>query len=181
MDMLLNVNTANLLKLADFLETVPPEDFSLTEWQTNAPKDAIRLGPIVFRAGCGFAGCAVGWAAYSNIFDGLRLNREAGPVYRGARGISAVENLFGITTRMSEYLFWEVSYPNHDPIDPADVSARIRKLVRKIEARIARKSGREWIKCVTHKDATISPGGAIPIEPSALSNYRRKYFATLTD
>lgn len=150
MDLLLEVNTERLLKLADFLETVPPEDFSLTDWRTRMPVDAIRLGPIVFKQGCGFAGCAMGWAAHSGIFPGLRMAYDGDMIYRGASGMSAVCKLLGVTESIGEFLFWESKYADYEPIDPDDVAKRIRRLVKKVESRLARRPENSWIK---HREA----------------------------
>lgn len=148
MDMLLNVDIGRMRKLADFLETVPPEDFDLGAWQTVAPRDAIALGPLVFRKSCGFAGCAMGWAAHSKLFDGLRINREGDLCYRGSRGIEAATRVLGLTERTAEFLFWESRYPD-GRTDPAHVATRLRRFASIVEARIAARSGAQWIKRIT--------------------------------
>jgi hypothetical protein len=52
-----NMHTERLLKLADFLETVPPDKFDMNGWGREDD--------------CGFAGCAIGWAG--KLFDGKGL------------------------------------------------------------------------------------------------------------
>jgi len=59
MKMLSKVDIERIYKLAHFLETVSSQDFDLTIWGTRV------------RDGCGFAGCAIGWAAYAKLFSGL--------------------------------------------------------------------------------------------------------------
>lgn len=85
------MDTGRLLALAEFLETsVPESEFDMARWQNRAfapPTDGIPAGPsslfglipgspeIPPNPGCGFAGCAIGWAAHSGIFPGLSLKR----------------------------------------------------------------------------------------------------------
>lgn len=148
MDQLANVNVARLYQLADFLETVPPEDFDLSAWQDHAPREALAIGPITFRRACGFAGCAMGWAAHSGLFEGLRINRDNNLVYKGASDIDAAAKVFGITVSVAEFIFYPLSYVGYDPIDPDDVARRVRKLAAKVEARVARRSGKAWLSMV---------------------------------
>lgn len=136
--MLAEVHTDRMFALADFLETVPPEDFSLRSWQSRAPIDAIRLGPIVFRKGCGFSGCAMGWAAYSGRFPGLRINRDGVLVYRGASEFSAAAKFLGVTGDFAYYLFTDEYYPSSQ-VDPDDVAKRLRRAATLIEAARSRR------------------------------------------
>lgn len=145
MEMLLKVNTGRMRQLADFLETVPPEDFNLDNWMTQHPVASIALGPIVLRRGCGFAGCAMGWAAHSGMFEGLRINRHNTLVYRGATDFEAAALFLGITSDFAGFFFIEENYDIDRAIDPADVARRLRVAAGKIEARIARRSGAEWL------------------------------------
>lgn len=145
---LIHVNTVGMRQLANFLEKVPPEDFSLEGWRTQMPRDAWMLGPITLRRGCGFAGCAMGWAAHSNVFPGLRINRDGDLVYRGALDHDAVVKLFGIKEQTVEFLFWCTSYEDY-PVTPDMVATRVRRFVEKVEARIAGKSGRAWVSTIT--------------------------------
>lgn len=88
------MDTGRLLVLAEFLETsVPEAEFNMLLWQHRAyvpPMEGTPAGPPSFfgllpgspevppNPGCGFAGCAIGWAAHSGLFPGLKL-REVNP------------------------------------------------------------------------------------------------------
>lgn len=49
------IRTDRLLKMADYLATVPRAKFYMGEWSNG-------------KTGCGFRGCAVGWAVHGNLF-----------------------------------------------------------------------------------------------------------------
>jgi hypothetical protein len=126
-----------LLKLADFLETVPPQAFDIKDWLTRKPS-----GPEGNVPGeCGFAGCAVGWAAHQKMFDGfgfrpLRDGTESGEVqYTDEAGVTsisweAVRNLFEVDRALADCLFDGSSYRECDyrPA-PITVAKRIRLAV----------------------------------------------------
>lgn len=60
------MNAERLLKLADFLDTVPPERFEYAVWASEATTD--------LRApGCGTKACALGWATAIPEFAALGL------------------------------------------------------------------------------------------------------------
>lgn len=117
-----------LLKLAAFLETVPAKAFSINSWQ--ARKATKREGK---RPGtCGFAGCAVGWAAHAKLIPGLTLRGDfcgVWPDYEGLRGFMAVQKAFDISRFQAELLFIATSYPGRDPT-PQEVANAIRNFVK---------------------------------------------------
>lgn len=139
------VETGKLLQLADFLETVPPEDFTLDCWQERAQKDpTFWLGIFPRDPGCGFAGCAMGWAAHSGLFPEFRLaavpstlergHKTLAPVYRGLVAWDAVEALFGISPWIANHLFMDSSYGNYNgAASPGIVGRRVRRLVFLVE------------------------------------------------
>lgn len=133
MQQLSRVEIEKMTQLADFLETVPPEDFDLTIWRTREFIAPIRVWPITFRAGCGFAGCAMGWAAHEGLFPGLRITKNGDLVYRGATDFDAVSKLFGIKWGTGWFLFGRGSY--HGRIDPDRVAKRIRRFVEIVRRR----------------------------------------------
>lgn len=133
------VEIDKMRQLADFLETVPPEDFDLEMWRTRAPRDAIKIGPITLLKSCGFAGCAMGWAAYRRLFEGLYVNRHDHIVYKGATEFKAAAKLFGITMRTAYFLFHEQSY-DLDHADPHDVAQRVRRFASIVECAVNRKT-----------------------------------------
>jgi hypothetical protein len=140
MKQLHKVEIEKMRQLADFLETVPPEEFDLSVWQLRAeqPRKTLLFGLIETNPGCGFAGCAMGWAAHSTLFPGLRLTRIRGtarpywePSYRGHVNWAAVELLFGLTVRFSAYLFRRARYKGH--ASPGQVADRLRAAAERIE------------------------------------------------
>ena len=133
MKMLSQVQTGRLYQLADFLETVPPEDFDLRWWRTREPIPAVRLGRVFFRKGCGFAGCAMGWGLYAGLFPEARFDAHGEIVFRGATNYDAVGLLLGITGDFAGYLFDEDCYA--DGATPWRVAQRIRRAADRIEAR----------------------------------------------
>lgn len=121
------VNKERLLKLAEFLETVPADRFDLTEWQSS-PTAAGRK--VTKDRACGFAGCALGWAAHAGLFEGLTLTPISDELsrssirYHTAHGWAAPCRLFRIKDEESEYLFKPEFYDTQP--SPKDVAARIR-------------------------------------------------------
>jgi len=141
MKQLSNVEIGKMRQLADFLETVPPADFDLTSWQTQAPIQRIAFGPIVFRHGCGFSGCAMGWAAYAEIFPDLYIDRTQELCYRGATNMNAAAKLLGVTESIANFFFVDSEYV--DEPSPDDVSKRLRRFADKVERRLMRRQSPE--------------------------------------
>lgn len=122
------MNKKRLLKLADFLESVPPRKFNLSTWVQSMPTQAEGDA----EGSCGFAGCAVGWAVHAKLFRGLsfgeaEIDDEANrpPKYRGFYGFTAIEILFDIEFDEGCHLFDDAAYPNHKAT-PKQVAKRIR-------------------------------------------------------
>lgn len=133
------MRTDRLLKLADFLETVPRKAFNIGAWEqskVNKPEGKIP-------GECGFAGCAVGWAVHAKLFRGLKFipnpygwdENDITPSYAGQEGFEAAEKLFDISGieagdgwDASRHLFSPGTYKN-DPT-PKQVAKRICKFVR---------------------------------------------------
>lgn len=122
------MNKRRLLKLAAFLRTVPRKAFAIDHWvTTEATKpEGVRPGD------CGFAGCAMGWAAHAKLFRGLELNMFAEqPVeirYKGEEGFSAAAKLFDIQYFEAKELFSPNFYIGLKGT-PAQVAKRIERLV----------------------------------------------------
>jgi hypothetical protein len=165
MSMFDHVETGRLTQLADFLESVPPADFNIHEWTERAYEAPSPAEKFLFftitpaSPGCGFAGCAMGWAAHARLFPGLTLQRGT-PTFKGAMGYPAADKLFGLapgtrrkmklfvdrrgtiaTTNTAFYLFGADQAYKHNP-QPADVADRIRRFVAKVESRKARNAAR---------------------------------------
>jgi hypothetical protein len=110
------MNTERLLKLADFLDTVPAEQFDLSSWK------------------CSTTACAVGWACTIPEFqdEGLRSANMAHaglPLFDNKSGWDAVNAFFAVTDEQADHLFYDLNYPNRHRTTPAEVANRIRKLV----------------------------------------------------
>lgn len=116
------MNVQRLLRLADHLDTVNPEEFSLFNWA------------------CGTTACAVGHACSIPEFvrDGLvlRFTDPLGgqstlgcPVFKNYDGWNAVREFFSITGKISRYFFDPDKYPGD--ASPKCVASRIREYVAK--------------------------------------------------
>jgi hypothetical protein len=110
-----------LLKLADFLETVPRRRFDMGFWGNGkSPKE------------CGFAGCAAGWGTV--ILPSLEMvHTEWGTAFikfKDYFGFKAIQEYFGIDRETSWYIFDSMQYPNqnYNPT-PKYVAKRIRSVV----------------------------------------------------
>ncbi len=115
-----------LNRLADMLDTLPAEDFDMSQWikrTARAPRPGVPEGPplpgglfgllparpgtpaVQPDPGCGFAGCAIGWAVTSNVFPNLEIRKyrsEDGrewrePYYLGKWGWAALDKIFHLT------------------------------------------------------------------------------------
>jgi hypothetical protein len=119
------MHTERLLKLADFLETVPPDKFDMNGWGREDD--------------CGFAGCAIGWAG--KLFDGKGLetfplkdcregNYNIGVRITDDKDIvswRAVEQFFDMEFEDADFLFSSGEYSWN--VTPTEVAARIREFV----------------------------------------------------
>lgn len=134
------MNTKRLLKLAEFLETVPEERFDLSNWATGKLED------------CNTAACAVGWACAIPEFKeaGLYLviPEDADlcccPKFCNLCGFDAVQSFFDLTRDQAE-VFDVVHYLDRDSegllsqsvedfkVVPKTVAAEIHKMVEKHE------------------------------------------------
>lgn len=116
-----------LLKLADYLETVRDERFSIQHWSQETS--------------CGTTCCAVGHACSIPEFRELglgldicldgragQLHRFGVPVYQWRRSYDAVSQFFGLSGAAALFLFSPEAYE----INPAkeEVISRIREFVR---------------------------------------------------
>jgi len=95
-----------LAMLADFLDTVPPEKFSL----------------------CGWAACACGWADKIPAFqaDGYSCSGGAGPRLGNIIGAEALVTFFDITLSNVCNFFVDSRYPTRANTTPTQVADRIR-------------------------------------------------------
>lgn len=128
------MNKRRLLKLATFLRTVPRRAFDIQNWQTRpATKPEGRVP-----GECGFAGCAMGWAAHAKLFRDLKPGQHGWPVFRkNGKGQSfsqfdAAKKLFELSSYNSAYyLFDPVRYAGS--ATPLQVTKRIEEFVRNNE------------------------------------------------
>ncbi|VTU32133.1 hypothetical protein H4CHR_02949 [Variovorax sp. PBS-H4] len=129
-----------LLMLANALETrIPADRFDLADWRLHAEgqyeEERRRyVSDHELLHGCGFAGCAVGWACALPEFNEQGLYWDgAMPAYQhGPEGplfghFDAVNWFFGLKQEHSNLLFAAGSYEGK--AGPLDVARRIRFFV----------------------------------------------------
>lgn len=104
----MTINAKRLLKLADYLETVPRKNFNMSSWNEYRP--------------CGFAGCALGWAVHAKLFRGLTEK---------SLGYEAAEEVFSIDGEESFELFSGI---RNIRATPNSISKKMRKFVRANQA-----------------------------------------------
>lgn len=139
------MNTERLLKLAAFLETLPPARFDYARWCGSGVigEFADTSPPTHMFEGCGTNACALGWATAIPEFQalGLRIEKDAagdpmpyvtlGPEKCGTTedwspnsiSLRAAAHLFDITREEAAEIFI------HGPegSTPADVADKIRE------------------------------------------------------
>lgn len=132
------VRAARLLKLAAFLETVPRRAFDIHQWQKSPPTKSEGGEP----GECGFAGCAMGWAANQRMFRGLKIVRgefhavvvlQEKPRGRKYFEFDAGSKLFEIDGDSSRHLFSPMRYERRSAYfspTPKQVARRIRSFVK---------------------------------------------------
>ena len=102
-----------LHRLADFVDGIRPDDFTLDDWIS---RDGRR-------------GCALGLAASqceALKAQGLRLGQDDLPVYLGTGGLDAITGFFGITRRDAKRVFGLSGYPGYP--SPRRTAAELRAL-----------------------------------------------------
>jgi len=130
------MNRERLLMLADFLRTVPEENFDLTSWRYDNTAETVDVGDNQLSSlHCGTTGCAVGWACSLPEFNAQGLTwRGSLPLYSLGDSIStagweAVEGFFYLGENQSLYLFSDKCYSDADDQSPAGVAKRIEDFV----------------------------------------------------
>lgn len=125
------MKAARLLRLADYLETVPRDRFDMNRWVGDSWGGKQDLS-------CGTKACAMGHAATMPFFRklGLKLSRfgvgTGVPAIRGVYGLSAAVEIFGIEWAEADYLFGGISLTgSHDHSTPKQVARRIRQFVKR--------------------------------------------------
>jgi hypothetical protein len=125
------MNKNRLLKLADFLETVPRKSFDMGDFGRFGSAGENEPRKFSGKFDCGFAGCAIGWAAQGRLFPGLRYSNDGDTfTFQGddADGFQIAERLFDIGAGGSMHLFSRAAYTAKNP-RPQTVAKRIRKFV----------------------------------------------------
>lgn len=133
-----------LLKLAAFLEKLPPERFNFGSWVGENWRGKQDLS-------CGTTACAMGWAATMRPFRrlGLRLIEWDGEgiawmpgVKRNSRSVGpwhpslvSAQRIFGLAMDESENLFTYDSGLGTNPL-PGDVARHIRAFVKRETGRV---------------------------------------------
>lgn len=114
-----------LLKLADFLDSLPPRRFDYSSWTGLDYKP----GQDLTAHRCGTTACALGWACAMPAFRrlGAELDEDGSPRLKGrpyAYSEAVSEHLFGLTEDEHNYLFSPCCEPPFDtdgwPDSPPD-------------------------------------------------------------
>lgn len=107
-----------LMKLADFLDTVPRKHFDMTIYVDGAIERLTNHE-------CGTSACAFGWACTIPSFRKAGLGLIGGylPIYKSWSDRDAAERFFGITEREAETLFY-----SHWNAGPKAAATRCRKV-----------------------------------------------------
>jgi hypothetical protein len=121
-----------LTRLADFLDGLGPDQFSIYSWVHN-PGEGEKPG------GCGTVACAAGWACTLPDFNAVGFDFPVfgyKPTYRTPSklysGDEALCKFFGLTLEQSGDIFYPGAYvrPDFGRIEPRHVAARIRGLLK---------------------------------------------------
>lgn len=139
-----------LLKLADFLDTLPDDQFDICQWTNNELGDGYYGPPSMDQTGpaCGTAGCSLGWACTMEEFKslGLFMNIYGDPEYKGNTTYRAAADLFEIELPDAHYLFcpsiskWDGCLP--DDATGKDAAEHIRKFVKEFAGHYAAQGGK---------------------------------------
>lgn len=121
------MNIQGLKAIEKLLLKVPPEVFSIREWVTEETEEDFNG-----KFDCGFAGCAIGWAAHAKVVKGLTLKNSCEPLYIDKHGDYyshnvAVKLALGLNNSQLYYLFMPSAY--EDEPFPIDVAERIHKFI----------------------------------------------------
>jgi hypothetical protein len=113
-----------LLKLADFLDKLPPRNFKIHNWVTG---EKPPVSPT-----CKTAACAIGWAPVCFPRSGLTYEGcNTISVYfpDGSEGFEGAATFFGISYCDAKDLFSEDNYSVGARVSAKEVAARVRQLV----------------------------------------------------
>lgn len=126
------MNTDRLLKLADFLDTVPVKKFDLSHWIGWDELDFETRPPTLddLEHNCHTTACAIGWACTIPEFQDAGLVLDDGePFFDGHWDTQAAANFFDIEYLEASHLFYSSAYRGNNRTRPSTVAKRIRKLV----------------------------------------------------
>lgn len=143
------IHKDRLLKLADFLDTVPYEHFDLSvvtgdntdlsDYDSNMiQKKLCKLSKNIKQKGCGAVACAMGWCpavfprfvAWNKYGDLVPAKTSTYQKFDG-NGWNALEEYFGIKTeKQSDYLFQTNTYRYKERTKAKTVANRIREVVK---------------------------------------------------
>lgn len=119
------MNKERLLKLAEKLDSVPPDSFGMYHWYSNGCSTS-----------CGFKACAAGWAATipefaeaGFVIEYSTKGLSCGPRFNQYEGFAAVQSFFGIDSSAADYLFGSYD-PNENSDEPWYVANKIREFVK---------------------------------------------------
>ncbi len=121
-----------LLKLAAFLDELPPEQFDICSYGHDGE--------------CGTVACVAGWAGLIPEFRRAGLKTEFGIIdttisFKGVRQFpssNTAGNFLGLTGQESHDLFYQSGYGLNN-VGPKDAAAKIRSIVAKHTSRTQKK------------------------------------------
>jgi hypothetical protein len=124
------MNTERLKVLADFLLTVPSEQFNLREWRSREnDDDGSSIDDEELLEDCKTTACAVGWACTIPAFKEAGLAFGGHHVwFEGECSWGAVQEFFGLYKIEATYLFSHASYVGTRRT-PEDVADRIYEMI----------------------------------------------------
>ena len=122
------MNTERLRILADFLQTVPVENFNIASWRN---KDSSTYVPDdnLFAHECGTTAYAVGWACTIPEFKAAGLEYGGMPMFERRLGWSAVRAFFDIDAKDAHELFDLAYYPYRSQVGPKTVAEKIYEFI----------------------------------------------------
>jgi hypothetical protein len=130
------IHKARLLKLADFLDTIPRQKFNIN-YITNICGDIELSNKSIKDPECGSVGCAIGYCpvVFPRLFKYYRritsiTHPEVICIKTGKVNFEAVEDVFGLAMGESQQLFSAVSYIGKRST-PHAVAQNIRKFVKR--------------------------------------------------
>lgn len=121
------METERLLRLADFLETVPPSKFDMGRWLSRGGQ------PHELQEECGTSACAGGWACVLFQDEGLKWEQDGSwgfmPTYDDMTGSDGLARFFGLADEAGSATDEANDLFGIEPRTPTEEANLIRQLV----------------------------------------------------